>query len=166
MTPLSRLLLPLLCLVGPNLYALESDRQQPIAIEADRLTIDDKRGVSIYQGSVRLTQGSLEVTAERITVKKPGNQVESVDSRGTPVHFRQQGDIPAENLRGFAERIHYNLKSSSITLTGDAHLWQNQDEFSGEEIHYNLTTRRVKARGGNNGNRVRVILQPRQEGEK
>ena len=44
--------------------AMTGDREQPIHIEADSVDIDDKKGVSIYRGNVRMTQGSIVLTAD------------------------------------------------------------------------------------------------------
>lgn len=158
-------LLPILLLYSQGSHGTEGDRLQPITIEADRVTIDDRKGISTYQGQVKLNQGSLEVTAEWVMVRKPGDQVDYVDSKGQPVRFHQQGDSPKETVRGFANRIEYDLPKKTITLTGDAHLWQEQDEFSGETITYNFVSRRVKAQSDDAGGRVRVIIKPRKEAQ-
>ena len=43
-------------------WALGSDRQQPIHIKADHITVNEKKGFSIYRGNVLMTQGTLRVT--------------------------------------------------------------------------------------------------------
>ena len=50
----------LLCypLVG---LTLSTDRNQPIDIQADKLDINDKQHISIYQGHVVMRQGSLHI---------------------------------------------------------------------------------------------------------
>ena len=40
---------------------LDSDRDEPIHIEADRAMLDEKEGTSIYEGNVQLRQGSLRL---------------------------------------------------------------------------------------------------------
>ena len=46
----------LLVLVPAMAQALSSDRRQPITIEADRATLNEKDGSSIYEGNVHLQQ--------------------------------------------------------------------------------------------------------------
>ena len=49
-----------LCLgfVPAALWALASDREQPITVEADGVEINDRTGVSVYKGNVVIRQGS------------------------------------------------------------------------------------------------------------
>ena len=55
--------------------ALESDRSQPIRIQADAAMVDEKKGASIYQGDVIITQGTLEVTADEVEIYTADNEV-------------------------------------------------------------------------------------------
>ena len=58
----------LLCiLVSQFSLALPDDRQQPIHISADNALRDEKKGITIYRGNVVLNQGSLHISANRIT---------------------------------------------------------------------------------------------------
>ena len=54
--------LPLLISLGlaaasPTSWALPSDRDQPIRVQADSAELDDKQGVAVYRGAVVITQG-------------------------------------------------------------------------------------------------------------
>jgi lipopolysaccharide export system protein LptA len=48
-----------------------------------------------------------------------------------------------------------------VVLTRDARLWQDQDEFRGARIVYDLERETLDAIGGEEG-RVQVILTPRE----
>ena len=50
------LLFALLLLVPTLALALESDKDQPIQIEADSVDIDEGKNTSTYKGNVELTQ--------------------------------------------------------------------------------------------------------------
>ena len=54
----------LLSLLSTSAAALESDASQPIYVEADSVEINDGTGVSVYQGNVDVTQGSIHLTAD------------------------------------------------------------------------------------------------------
>lgn len=154
----------LLLLLSPCLAAREADRNQPIYLEADRLVINEKTGTSTYEGNVKLRQGTLEIEAEHVTVFKPAQHVERLTAKGKPVRFRQEGDTPEGNIRGHANQVVYLASKSLLTLSGKAHFWQNQDEFMGDEIVYDMTRRLIKARAGPQGeNRVHVIIQPKKQ---
>ena len=57
------LLLLLTASVSTTGFALESDKNQPIEVEADSAELDDIRNVSIYTGQVVLTRGTIRMTA-------------------------------------------------------------------------------------------------------
>ena len=58
----------LLLLLPGQLWALSSDGEQPIEVEADELEVRDKEKISIYLGNVTLVQGSLEISADRVVI--------------------------------------------------------------------------------------------------
>jgi lipopolysaccharide transport protein LptA len=90
-------------------------------------------------------------------------------AEGAPATLLQQGDSETGPIRAEAARMEYLLQSKEIQLTGKARLWRDGNEFSGEQISYNLKQQLVKASGNTQGDgRVRVLLQPentRQEQE-
>jgi lipopolysaccharide export system protein LptA len=155
--PLSALLL----LCAPALaLGLASDREQPIQIQADRVMIDERQRVSTYEGGVELSQGTLRVTAARVEVHR-GEELERVIATGSPVTFRQQPD-EGEEIRGQSQRVDYQAAKSIIELTGEAHLWQGKDEFSGPRIVYDAVRSLVRAEGqGGSGGRVSATIHPR-----
>ena len=52
----------------PNCFALSTDKDKPIELEADSANLDDKKGISIYRGNVILTQGSTKLNASELTL--------------------------------------------------------------------------------------------------
>ena len=45
--------------------AEKADKEKPINLEADRVSIDDAKKVSVFEGNVVLTQGTLVMRADR-----------------------------------------------------------------------------------------------------
>ncbi|MGH9576451.1 MAG: LptA/OstA family protein, partial [Terriglobales bacterium] len=41
--------------------AEKADRDKPVNLEADRVTIDDARQIALFEGNVVLTQGTLQI---------------------------------------------------------------------------------------------------------
>ncbi len=134
----------------------------PITIEADQLELDQRRGTSHYRGNVLLTQGGLQIKAARLTLYSAGQQLQRVEITGNPATLSQQGETPQETLRAEAQRMEYQPREGLIVLRGAAQLWRDGNEFSGDEIRYDLKRQRVKASGDaeQGGGRVRVLLQP------
>lgn len=145
-------------------WALSSDKQQPIHIEADSAVIDDARGTAVYRGNVRYTQGSTQLEAEQVTIYSADRQkVDKVVADGDPATFRQRPDNREQDMRGQAAHIEYYADDARLLLENDAHLWQGKNEFAGSRIEYDTAKETVKARKAeDDAGRVQVIIQPRQ----
>ena len=50
-------------------WALDSDKEQPIQIVADVAVRDEVAGETRYEGNVVLTQGSLQITADKLSIQ-------------------------------------------------------------------------------------------------
>ncbi|EQD71405.1 lipopolysaccharide transport periplasmic protein LptA, partial [mine drainage metagenome] len=70
-------------------HAEKSDHDQPVNIEADRMTADDAKKVSYFEGSVVLTQGTIHLTADHMTVREDPEGMKYASAFGNPVTFRQ-----------------------------------------------------------------------------
>ena len=58
----------LVAALTPPALAEKADRDQPVNIEADRLTVDDRNKVHIFEGGVILTQGTLVIRGDKLVV--------------------------------------------------------------------------------------------------
>jgi lipopolysaccharide export system protein LptA len=144
--------------------AADSARQQPISIYAEQLSIDENSGVSHYRGQVELQQGDLKFSGDELQLTQQDGSVTLMQASGKPAHFERSEPKP---LRAEASHIDYDNQKGEVTLRGNAQLWQDSDQFSGELIHYNIDSRHVRAEGGagrENG-RVHVLIRPKDEGE-
>ena len=143
-----RLLLALLLLIiSPQLWALESDRQQPLKIVADKAVLDDKNGTATYTGNVVLTQGTLKINAETLRLTTVDGKVEKVIAEGKPANFSQ---VPAPNQAAVvatALNIDYLVKEQTLILKRKASIVQNENVFKGEEIVYEIQSQRLQAMG-------------------
>ncbi len=158
------LLALLLCLAPALATALSSDRQQPIHIKADRVTLDERKGVSHYQGNVRLTQGTLTILADTMTVYQVNRQLDHVVIQGNPAHYTQRPDNATAPIKARAQQMVYRSGQATLTLDGQAHVEQEGSTFSGQHIVYEIDKDQIQARGGKQEKeRVHVIIQPQQQ---
>ncbi len=148
-------------LLAGTTAALESDQRQPIYMEADGVEINDG-GTSTYQGDVVVTQGSIRMTADKVTVSRKANGADHVVARGNPVTFQQQMEDREGLIKGRSKRAEYTTDSEIIILIGDAVLTQGKDTFKSDRIIYNRIKGQVLAGDKAQGKRVRVTIQPRQ----
>ncbi len=153
----------LLLLLPHAAHSLASDREQPIHIRADRVTIDEARGTSTYQGDVELTQGSLKVQASRMLVIRGEAGLARIEAEGNPVRFRQRPDEARSDVHGSARRVEYFADAAEVVFKGDGRIVQNNDEFRGDHIVYDTQNNTVRASGGEGDGRVHVIIQPQRK---
>ena len=157
----ARILLLSLLLLGQNRWALESDREQPIHIKADRITVKEKEGVSLYQGNVQFTQGSLRVTGDEVTVFLQGDVLSKVIVIGNPATLIQKPDHREEPVNSKARRMEYDAKKEVVYLIDNAEVQQGPNSFAGNYIEYDTRNSMVSARKGKaDDSRVHVIITP------
>lgn len=149
-----------------NLYALTEDRDQPIHITSKSFKHDGKTGKTIYSGDVHLTQGSIKLAAEHITMlSTPDGDLISIVAEGNPANFEQKPKVEKAKVIGNAKTITYSSKLNSITLVGNAHIQQGEQmRMTSEFIEYLADTDQVKANTSsdinNNASRVNIIIPP------
>jgi len=163
----TRRVFPLLLLFGlltpALLQALTSDKDQPMQLEADSVSIDDSTGVSLYEGNVVITQGSLKLWADRLWIYRHDGKTEKLVSEGKPTHFEQLTD-DKEKIRGHALRAEFYPERNELLLFDDAVLEQGADQFSSDRILYNRISAQVKAGTSASGKqRVQVIIEPQKK---
>ena len=164
-TTLSVITTLILLLVIPSAQAEKADKNKPVNLEADTVTMDDINKTSLYQGNVILIQGTLTLRADQVQAKQNDQGLQSVTAIGRPVAFRQKLDARDEYLEGFADRIEFDNVKSQLELIGNARLRRGQDELRGAQISYNANTEFYRVIGQPNAQspagRVRAVIRPK-----
>lgn len=163
-------------LATPALHAEKADRTKPLNVEADRMEYDDLKQVNVFTGDVTLTKGTIIIRGDRVTARQDPQGYQYGESIGKPAYFRQKRDNVDQFIEGRADRIQYDGKLETVTLTGNASMKrlereQITDEIYGNVIVYDSRTEFVTVDGkggtqstdGRGRGRVRVIIQPRNE---
>ena len=151
----------LLSMLPVTCWGLGSDRSQPMHIEADRATLNEKTGNSIYEGNVRVQQGTLVLEGSKMTVQINDNDIDTIILTGSPATWRQRPDGKDTDQHAEARRIEYHAAEDRIILLEDARVWQSgAEEFRSDRIVFNLKSNTVNAGGNKPGDRVRITLQP------
>ena len=144
-------------------YALSTDVEKPVSIEADAVVFNKNAGTALYTGRVEIVQGTLRITADRIEISAPKNEIQTIKATGRPVMFRQKMDT-GKNAEGQAKLMTYFVKQKRLQLSGGASLKQDRDNFSSNVIEYSTATGELKANGGKAANgqrgRVKAIFYP------
>lgn len=150
-------------------HAEKADRDKPVNLEADTVTLDDIKKVSVYQGNVILSQGTLMVRADRVQVTQNAAGLDKVTATGRPAAFRQKLDGRDEFIEGFSDRIEFDSTNSQLELIGQARLRRGGDELRGAQISYNANTEFYTVTGQPNAQtpsgRVRAVIRPKPKAE-
>lgn len=170
---LAGLFLILCCTAAPVALAERADRDKPVNLEADRITVDDIKKVQVFEGNVVLSQGSLSIRANRIVVTQDQDGFQRGVATGGNnglARFRQKREGVNDHIEGEAERIEYDAKAEKSEFITRAWVKSGNDEVRGNFIAYDAISERYIVTSGNNaeaktpaqpGGRVRAVIQPK-----
>jgi lipopolysaccharide export system protein LptA len=128
--------------------ALPEDRNQALHISADKQEVDLKQGVVVYSGDVKLVQGTLEITAQRIHVRRDKDQqVESFTADGNPARYQQQPEAGKPLIHAEASTIRYNLKTEELVLDKNVSIEQNGSVTKAGHVDYDIKSQTAKFSG-------------------
>lgn len=158
----------LLYLTPAATYALPDDRDQPIHITADKAVRDEKKGLTVYSGNVKMTQGSMELESDVLTIYHPSEEVEKFVAQGNPAKMRQQPEIGKGIVHAHANIIEYFRLEDRVHLQTEARIEQDGSVVDGDTIDYFIAKELVQAQSNAN-EKVEVVIQPspqKSEGDK
>lgn len=151
-----------LCACGVA-QAKQSDKNQPININASSFAGSQDSGKIVFTGSVTMDQGTFHADgaqATGYTDPDDTSQWQRVVLIGTPAHFQQTQDN-GTMVHGQGATIDYKVSENTVILTGNAVVvQQGQGEFHGEKLVYNTDTGEIQGTPASGG-RVHITLQPR-----
>jgi len=149
--------------------AERADKEKPTNIEANRMSSDDAKRMSIFEGGVVLTKGTVVVRADRIVVRQDAEGFQLITAYGKPVRFRQKGDRKDDKegiwTEGEALRIEIDDRNERIELFERARMSRDQDVVNGEFISLDQRTEFFSVSAGKDavpaapGGRVRAVIQ-------
>ncbi|MGG2395894.1 lipopolysaccharide transport periplasmic protein LptA [Pseudomonas sp. SH1-B] len=165
--------LPLILSLGAALgsaaaWALPSDRDQPIRIQADTAELDDKQGVAVYRGDVIITQGTLKITGDTVTITQTASgDIDVFTSVGDLAYYEQKPAVDKDIVKAYGKTIQYFASNERIVLIDQAKVIQEGNTFEGEKIVYD-TRRQIVNAGRATGNnvstprpRIDMVIQPK-----
>jgi lipopolysaccharide export system protein LptA len=149
--------------------AEKADREKPVNLEADRVTVDDAKQIAVFEGNVVLTQGTLQIRGDRMEVRQDKEGFRHGTTWGNLAYFRQKRDNYDEYIEGWAERIEYDGRAEKMQMFTRAMMKRGDDEVRGNYISYDSQTEFYQVIGGgakaasvnNPEGRVRAIFQPK-----
>ena len=171
--------LPILLSLGAALgsasaWSLPNDQQQPIRIQADDAQLDDKNGVATYTGDVIITQGSMKVTGNKVTITRTAaGDIDVVTSVGNLAYFEQlQTAGDTKPVQGYGVTIQYHASQDRVVLIDKAKVIDKDGNVTqGEKIVYD-TNKKLASAGRATGTnvtesrpRIDEVIQPKKKTE-
>ena len=154
-------------------HAEKGDREKPINLEADRVSMDDINKVQVFEGNVVMTQGTMQIRTGKLVVTQDADGFQKGVATGGPnglAHFRQKRDGKDEFIEGEAEKIVHEARNEKTEFFVRAWVKSGQDEVKGHYISYDAPTEKylvtnaggtTKSATGESQARVRAIIQPK-----
>jgi lipopolysaccharide export system protein LptA len=162
-----------LALSATPVRADRGDRDKPVNLEANRLTVDEGKKVQVLEGNVQLVQGTLTIRAEKLVVTQDASGFQkgvAYSGGGRLATFRQKREGKDEYIDGEAERIEYDSKAEKTELFDKAYIKSGLDEVRGQYISYDAKTENYLVTGGSSPasagkggrqERVHAVIQPK-----
>lgn len=162
--PAELLLLSLaFALTAPLAQARESDREQPMNVEADDIDLTmENTSDTVLKGNVRITQGTLRIDAGQATITRKDGDIVRAVLTGTPASMQQEND-EGTPMKASASNIDYDVTGEVVVLTGNVAVDQGADTLRGQRVTYDLKAGKLNASGDGTGadGRIRMTIQPR-----
>lgn len=156
-TPLSAACLAAGMALTAGAHAERADRAKAIVIEADGGTLAENQSTGTLFGNVVITQGSMQLRADRMDVRRGLDESIFASASGGPngrASFRQRRDVPGEWIEGEAELIVFDSRAETVKLQRRAQMRRLvqgalADEVSGDTILRDGRSDRFTVEGAN-----------------
>ena len=149
-------------------FALSTDKSKPMNIEADRVDIDDEKGVSTFRGNVVMTRGSILIKGNVVVIYRDKlKELDKIHATGRLAHFQQRPDDKDSDVIAEGREIFYDAEKEILIIRKQGKVVQEGDIFRGEQVVYdskrNLVTARSSKTTGSGKGRVQMTLQPKKK---
>jgi lipopolysaccharide export system protein LptA len=130
-----------------NALALDSDKNAPVTINADTTSIDFRTGQRVLTGNVEITQGTLNIKANKVVLIYKGDDIDTATAYGKPVKFKQIPEGQKEIVHGEGKTLKLKQAKNLITLKENAKITQGSNTITGKVIYYNTQTSKMTVKG-------------------
>ena len=140
--------------LAPAAWAERADREKDIVVNADHLYADDANHTSTFEGNVVVVQGTMRLTANKVTVREDPERHKFYVAYGNPVTFRQKRDNVDEYVEGYAQRAEFDDQNDIVRLYEKARVTSNANVLNGEYIQYDMRKELAEVQGAPPGTKL------------
>ena len=128
------------------------DRNAPVEVTSDELSIDQTTGAAVFDGNVLVVQGDVRMSAGLITVLYSTDESGAADGIA---ELRASDGVTLVTPTDAAEAVDavYVLETGLVTLSGNVLLTQGQTALSGDRLVLDLNAGTGRMEG-----RVRTVF--------
>lgn len=151
-----------LLICWPFAFALQEDNQQKIHIAADFTTYHYKTGLTIYEGNVKVDQGTTHLTADKLTTKTDlQHKINEAIAYGVQnqAHYWTLPKLGDSEIHAKANTIKFYPKESNVIFEQNVVLTQGENSFQGQLILYNRNDQTIFVPAANKGRAI-VVYNP------
>jgi lipopolysaccharide transport protein LptA len=123
---------------------------EKILIDADHMQLNIETGYSVYTGNVKISQGKLVLTGDKVTLEQHNNEIERITVIGKPARYNHVTE-KGETIKAESERMVYTASQNKLVMTINASLQQPDNLVSSQKITYD-TLKRIVIAGDSNIN--------------
>jgi len=150
-------------LASSTVFALSTDRDQELEVNAGRSVFNEDKEYYLLTDGFHLRQGSLKIDADRARIFGSfGKEFKRIIVEGKPARMQQMLDGEPGLFKARAEVIRYDLEKDIMVLTGHVVVTQHRGQMHSEKMVYDIVNGKVSAgsaRGSSPG-RVQMRIEP------
>ena len=149
--PLNLIATTLLLALALPAYAEKADKEKPINLEADRISMDDIKKQQIFEGNVILTQGTLQIRTNKLVVTQDADGFQkgvAIGGANGLARFKQKREGSDDYVEGEGERIEHDAREEKTEFFIRGWVRNGLDEVKGQYISYDSLTEKYVVTNG------------------
>ena len=146
----------MLCLVLASAEDI-SRADDALELEADSASYDNKTGVAIYHGNVKISQGNIVLKGDVVEVHTVDDEVSKLIATADPSQLIRRDEQHA--IEAEAQRIEYKVAEGIVDFLGKVKIKEAGKLLTGDHATYDIRKKTVDLE--KKENRVRLIIQPK-----
>lgn len=142
-----------------TVLGLPADTQEKLHIFADSGVYNYKTGNSLFEGHVKVDQGTTHIVADRLTTKSNSkHQIKEAVAYGLDqlAHYWTLPKLGDVEIHAKAKIIKFYPIESNVTLEEDVTVIQGENSFQGQLIHYNMKDQTITVPASKRGRAVLI----------
>lgn len=150
-------------------HSSANEADEKIFISADHMQLNINTGYSVYTGKVKISQGALVLTGDKVTLQQNDNEIEQLTVIGKPAKYNHVTE-KGESIEAESEKMVYTASQNKLVMTTNARLIQPDHQVSSQRIVYD-TEKKIVIAGDKTGKhsdpenkaeqRVKITLTPK-----